>query len=96
MNSDVRTKVKPGDELAYRALLSARFVERSTSKNGCCLKADVLDGGSPTDFDHRVDHIMTSSASKVKLVRSSLTGTKKHGGFWDSDHQGLFSLLRLR
>lgn len=96
LNSDVRTKVKPGDELAYRALLDAHFVERSTSKNGCCLKADVLDGGSPKDFDHRVDHIMTSSPSRVKVVRSALTGTKKHKGFWDSDHQGLYSVLRLR
>lgn len=96
MNSDVKTKVKPGDELAYRALLDANFVERSTSKNGCCLNSDVLDGGSPKDFDHRVDHIMTDAPSKVKLVKSKLTGTKKFRGFWDSDHQGLFSELRIR
>ena len=96
MNSDDRTKVKPGDELAYRALLDAHFVERSTSRNGCCLNANVLDGGSPKDFNHRVDHIMTNAPRKVGLVRSMLTGTKKHRGFWDSDHQGLFSVLRLR
>lgn len=96
MNSDVKTKIKPGDELAYRALLDARFVERSTSKNGCCLNADVLNSGSTKDFNHRVDHIMTSAPKKVTLVNSSLTGTKTFQGFWDSDHQGLVSTLKLR
>jgi endonuclease/exonuclease/phosphatase family metal-dependent hydrolase len=96
LNSDVKTEVKPGDSLAYRALLDAKFVERSTSKNGCCLNADVLNGGSPKDFNHRVDHVMTDAPKKVTLVSSALTGTKMFKGFWDSDHQGLVSTLRLR
>jgi endonuclease/exonuclease/phosphatase family metal-dependent hydrolase len=95
LNSDVKTEVKKGDALAYRALLDARFVERSTSKNGCCLNADVLNGGNTKDFDHRVDHVMTNSPKKITLVRSALTGTKKSNGFWDSDHQGLVSTLKL-
>src|SRR3954451_13982949 len=42
-NSDVKTEVKKGDSLAYRALLKAGFVERSTyAPLGCCLDADVL------------------------------------------------------
>jgi hypothetical protein len=96
MNSDVKTEVKPGDALAYRALLDAKYVERSTSKNGCCLNADVLTGGSPKDFDHRVDHVMTDAPKKITLVSSALTGTKKAHGFWDSDHQGIVSTLKLR
>ena len=96
LNSDVKTEVKPGDSLAYRALLKGGFVERSTSKNGCCLNADVLTGGSPSDFDHRVDHITTNAPKKVTLVSSVLTGTKKVNGFWDSDHQGLVSTLKLK
>ena len=95
LNSDVKTKIKPGDELAYRALLDGGFVERSTSKNGCCLNADVLTGGSPKDFNHRVDHIMTDAPRKILTEHSYLTGTKKVNGFWDSDHQGLFSELRI-
>src|SRR3954468_265872 len=77
LNSDVRTEVKKGDGLAYRALLKAKFVERSTSKNGCCLNADVLSasgGASTKDFNHRVDHVMTDAPKKVKLLRSSITG----------------------
>jgi endonuclease/exonuclease/phosphatase family metal-dependent hydrolase len=99
LNSDVKTEVKKGDGLAYRALLKAKFVERSTSKNGCCLNADVLSasgGASTKDFNHRVDHVMTNAPKKVKLLRSSITGAKPVGGWWDSDHQGLVSTLQLR
>jgi endonuclease/exonuclease/phosphatase family metal-dependent hydrolase len=95
MNSDVKTEVKPGDALAYRALLDAKFVERSTSKNGCCLNADILTDGSPKDYNHRVDHVITDAPKKVTLVSSALTGTKQAGGFWDSDHQGLVSTLKM-
>jgi endonuclease/exonuclease/phosphatase family metal-dependent hydrolase len=100
LNSDVKTEVKPGDALAYRALLDAHFVERSTSKPlGCCLKADVLTsagGGKRADFDHKVDHVMTSAPKKVTLVSGTVTGLNPFGGWWDSDHAGLVSTLRLR
>jgi hypothetical protein len=96
LNSDVKTEVKPGDGLAYRALLDSKFVERATNKTGCCLNADVLTGGSPKDFDHKVDHVMTNAPRKVTLVSSALTGTKKSNGFWDSDHQGVVSILTLK
>jgi endonuclease/exonuclease/phosphatase family metal-dependent hydrolase len=99
LNSDQKTEVKPGDALAYRALLRAGFVERSTSHPlGCCLKGDVLttSGGSRiSDFDHKVDHVMTNAPSMIKLVNSSLTGRQPVNGFWDSDHAGLFSTLSL-
>src|SRR4051812_996696 len=63
LNSDDKTEVKPGDGLAYRALLTAGFSERATAKPfGCCLNANVLKtsaGGKVSDFDHIVDHVMT-------------------------------------
>jgi endonuclease/exonuclease/phosphatase family metal-dependent hydrolase len=100
LNSDKKTEVKPGDALAYDALLGAGFVERSTSKPlGCCLNADILTtagGGRLSDFDHQVDHVMTNAPKKVRLVRSSVTGRKPVNGFWDSDHNGLFSALTVR
>ena len=99
LNSDKKTEVKPGDALAYKALLTAGFVERSTSTPlGCCLKGDVLTigGGSRlSDFDHKVDHVMTSSPKQIKLVSSSVTGRRPVNGFWDSDHAGLFSVLTM-
>ena len=99
LNSDTKTEVKPGDGLAYAALTGAGFVERATSNPlGCCLNANVLTtggGGSAADFDHKVDHVMTNKPNKVKLVKSSVLGLQPVNGFWDSDHAGLFSSLKL-
>ncbi len=99
LNSDKRTEVKPGDGLAYKWLLHVGFRERSAVKpNGCCLNTPLLTvpggGGKTSDFDHKVDHVMTNSR-KVKLLSSSVTGRKPAHGFWDSDHAGLFSSLRI-
>ena len=99
LNSDKKTEVKPGDGLAYKWLLHAGFRERSTSKPlSCCLKTSLLTvpggGGKRSQFNHKVDHIMTNT-KRVKLLSSSVTGRKPAHGFWDSDHAGLFSSLRI-
>jgi endonuclease/exonuclease/phosphatase family metal-dependent hydrolase len=98
-NSDVKTEVKPGDGLAYRALLTAGFVERGArTPFGCCLNDSNLKtsaGGRLKDFDHIVDHVMTNSPKKVKLLKSVVTGRKPVNGFWNSDHNGIFSSLRV-
>jgi endonuclease/exonuclease/phosphatase (EEP) superfamily protein YafD len=98
LNSDVKTEVKQGDALAYRALLKAGFAGRATTTFGCCLNADVLTtfgGGKLKDFDHIVDHVITNAPKKVKLLSSVVTGRNPVNGFWDSDHAGLFSALRV-
>jgi endonuclease/exonuclease/phosphatase family metal-dependent hydrolase len=99
-NSDVKTEVKKGDSLAYRALLDAGFVERSTSRPlGCCLNADVLTvngGAKRSDFDHKVDHVMTRTPKNVKLISSTVTGLSPVNGYWDSDHAGLMSTLSVK
>lgn len=100
LNSDKKTEVKPGDGLAYKAMLAAGFVERSASKPfSCCINADLLTtsgGGKLSDRNHNVDHVMTDRPKRVKLVRATVTGRKPVNGFWSSDHAGLFSFLRLR
>src|SRR6185436_8695519 len=62
LNSDDDT-VSPGDQQAYRVLLEAGMVERSTNDPlSCCLNSPLLAegaGGSIADFDHQVDHVMT-------------------------------------
>ena len=46
LNSDTKTPINPGDELADRDLLNAGFKERSTyDPLGCCLDTDVLTVG---------------------------------------------------
>jgi endonuclease/exonuclease/phosphatase family metal-dependent hydrolase len=98
LNSDDDT-VEPGDQQAYRTLLAAGLVERSTADPlGCCLKSSLLGergGGSVADFDHQVDHVMTNDPWDVRLENSEVTGLLPVNGFWDSDHAGLFSALRF-
>ncbi|MBS1886765.1 MAG: endonuclease/exonuclease/phosphatase family protein [Actinobacteria bacterium] len=99
LNSDTKTAVQPGDGQAYETLVKAGMRERSTYKPlGCCLETSLLpvgDGGAASQFNHKVDHIMTRDPKQVKLVNSSVTGRSPQNGFWDSDHAGLFSTLRI-
>ncbi|HVY78280.1 MAG TPA: endonuclease/exonuclease/phosphatase family protein [Solirubrobacterales bacterium] len=98
LNSDDDT-VAPGDQQAYRTLLEAGMVERSTNVPlGCCLNSSLLAegaGGSSADFDHQVDHVMTRDPGVVGLDYSTVTGLQPVNGFWSSDHAGLFSALRF-
>jgi len=99
LNSDDDT-VSPGDQQAYRVLLEAGFVERSTNNPlGCCLESSLLAegaGGSVSDFDHQVDHVMTNDPAGIGLESSEVTGLLPVNGLWDSDHAGLFSALRFQ
>jgi hypothetical protein len=98
LNSDDDT-VTGDHQLAYQALLAAGFVERSTNDPlSCCLKSPLLavgKGGSVSDFDHQVDHVMTNDPAQIKLERSEVTGLLPVNGFWDSDHAGIYSALRF-
>jgi endonuclease/exonuclease/phosphatase family metal-dependent hydrolase len=97
LNSDLKTEVKPGDGQAYAVLKQAGLRERSTSKPlGCCIEgSEDLRGGGKADFNHKVDHVMTDAPKRVKLLESAVTGLRKHNGYWDSDHAGLFSELKI-
>jgi endonuclease/exonuclease/phosphatase family metal-dependent hydrolase len=99
LNSDTKTEVQPGDGQAYRVLVKAGMRERSTYKPlGCCLATPLLavgSGGGVGQFDHKVDHIMTRDPKQVKELNSSVTGRSPQNGFWDSDHAGLFSTLKI-
>ncbi len=98
LNSDDDT-VEGADRQAYRVLLEAGFVERSTDDPlSCCLETSLLAvgaGGSVTDFDHQVDHVMTRDPQVVGLKESAVTGLEPVNGFWNSDHAGVFSALRF-
>ena len=99
LNSDTKTAVQPGDGQAYATLVKAGMRERSTYQPlGCCLTTSLLpvaDGGAASQFDHKVDHIMTRDPKQVKLLSSGVTGRSPQNGFWDSDHAGLVSTLKL-
>jgi Endonuclease/Exonuclease/phosphatase family len=99
LNSDVKTQLKPGDGAADWWLLSHGFAERSTHDPlSCCLDTDVLRvgaGGAASQFDHKVDHVMTNDPKHVRRGRTVVTGRSPHNGFWDSDHAGLVSGLKF-
>jgi endonuclease/exonuclease/phosphatase family metal-dependent hydrolase len=98
LNSDDDT-VEGADRLAYETLLAAGFVERSTNNPlSCCIASSLLAegaGGSVADFDHQVDHVMTNDPSNVTLEESVVTGLLPVNGFWNSDHAGITSSLRI-
>jgi endonuclease/exonuclease/phosphatase family metal-dependent hydrolase len=95
LNSDDDTVV-PDDQQAYRVLLDGGFVERSTGDPlSCCISSYDLTTGTASEFDHQVDHVMTGTPS-VDLVASAVTGRTMQNGYWDSDHAGIFSALRMR
>ncbi len=95
LNSDDDT-VAPNDQQAYRVLLAAGLVERSTSVSSCCIHSYDLTTGTAADFDHQVDHVMTDAPDLVKLVDSFVTGLTMHDDYWDSDHAGVVSALRIK
>lgn len=96
LNSDDDTVV-PDDQQAYRVLLGGGMVERSTDNPlSCCIDSYDLTTGTAAEFDHQVDHVMTNAPDLVQLVRSVVTGRTMQNGWWDSDHAGIYSALRLR
>jgi endonuclease/exonuclease/phosphatase family metal-dependent hydrolase len=99
LNSDDDTVTFP-NTLAYELLLDAGMVPISTDEPlSCCLNSSFLGDADPddiTDFDHQVDHIMTRDPHNVLLRHSEVTGLEPVNGFWNSDHAGVFSRLRLR
>ncbi len=96
LNSDDDT-VAPVDQQAYRILLEAGFVSRSTDDPlSCCIDSYDLTTGSADELDHQVDHIMTNAPEVVQLIESIVTGRTMVNGYWNSDHAGVFSALRIR
>jgi hypothetical protein len=51
--------------------------------------------GPASEFDHVVDHILSNSR-KVKQVKSAVTGLTPQNGYFDSDHAGVFSKLKIK
>lgn len=96
LNSDDDTVV-PDDQQAYRVLLDAGFVARGTGDPlSCCIDSYDLTTGTDADFDHQVDHIMTNAPATVRLDYSFVTGRTMVNGYWNADHAGVFSALRIR
>jgi endonuclease/exonuclease/phosphatase family metal-dependent hydrolase len=95
LNSDV-PGVKPGDEQAFQTMLDAGFRDLGTTKPLSCCVSNLFTS-PPSEFDHRVDHVLTNAPKKkVTELTSSVTGLEQANGIYDSDHAGVFSKLKIR
>jgi endonuclease/exonuclease/phosphatase family metal-dependent hydrolase len=94
LNSD-DDSVAENDQKAFDELTSHGWVTRSTETPYSCCVNDLFSAPA-TQFDHHIDHVMTSSPSKVKLLNSSVTGLAQVGGLYPSDHAGVYSKLRIK
>jgi len=94
LNSDDDT-VSPDDALAYNALTKGGMVDRGTKKMTFGVDSGIITADAPTKFNQTIDHVMTNKPNKVKLIKSGVTGTKPVNGYWDSDHRGVWSNLRI-
>ncbi len=97
LNSDVKTEVKPGDGQAYRVTASRRLPRALHQQADRLLHRQLL---RPADrqrkeMNHKVDHILTDTPRTIRLISSAVTGRHRNRGYWDSDHAGLASALRI-
>jgi endonuclease/exonuclease/phosphatase family metal-dependent hydrolase len=89
----------PGDEQAFEVLRNAGFKDiGTTTPMSCCIATsdDMQNGGSISEFDHRVDQIFTTTPKRVKKLKTWVTGREQSYGFWHSDHAGVVGKYRLR
>ena len=95
LNSDV-PGVKPGDEQAFQTMLSGGFRDRGTTDPLSCCVSNLFTS-PPTEFDHRVDHVLAKAKrKKVKRLKATVTGLAQVNGIYNSDHAGVVSKLRVR
>lgn len=67
----------------------------TTDPLSCCVSN--LFTSPPSEFDHRVDHVLTNAAKKkVKRRGATITGRAQQSGIYDSDHAGVVSRLLVR
>ena len=88
-----------GDTFAFNALKTLGMRDLNPGNPmSCCLKSDFLsvnNGGSKTDFDHYIDHVLTREYDPVNYISSSITGLEPANGYWNSDHAGGYTRVRI-
>jgi len=94
LNSDDNT-VSADDALAYNALTKGGMVDRGTKQMTFGVDSGIITDDAPTKFNQTIDHVMTNRPKSVKLIKSGVTGTKPANGYWDSDHRGVWSNLKM-
>lgn len=88
---------RPGTGQAFTTLIGAGLRDIDGGLPTCCLRTspDLCHGGSSAEFDHCVDHIFTTSPTRITVMDTWVTGRKKSFGHWHSDHAGLVARCRI-
>ena len=80
---------------AYEAMLDGGFTNplprRITSGYG-----EDLRKNDQSKLDEWLDHIFVRPRARLRVLRSSLTGTRQVNGLWPSDHRGVVATVRVR
>lgn len=77
---------------AYKAMLAGGFRNEMPPRTTAGYEED-LRSPSLAKMDEWLDHVFVRP--KMKLLRSSMTGTKQVNGLWPSDHRGIVATYRL-
>lgn len=96
LNSDDKS-VSADDALAFNALKKGGMVERGVGPGTMTwgVNAGIITAGAPADWNQRIDHVMTNRPKSVKRLKSGVTGTRPVDGYWNSDHLGVWSKLKM-
>ena len=78
---------------AYRAMVGGGFVNPLPRRITSAYAEDLRDP-TTSKLDEWLDHIFVRP--RMRVLRSSLTGTKQVNGLWPSDHRGVVATVRLR
>ena len=89
---------KPGDPLAYKALVNGFGMKNLGTRQTCCFGSVFGDEIGKYRFDHTVDHVMVKPRIKQKdaFVTGGDPSVTTPAGLVASDHGGLVSTLKLK
>jgi endonuclease/exonuclease/phosphatase family metal-dependent hydrolase len=77
---------------AFRTAIDAGFFNPLPRRETCCFAENLKTRGEK--LDSWIDHIIVRP--RVRVVRSSIVGTRQVGGIYPSDHAGIAATLRLK
>jgi endonuclease/exonuclease/phosphatase family metal-dependent hydrolase len=79
---------------AYDSAIKAGFRNNLPRRKTCCFAEDLH--STADQLETWIDHVLVRSSPKIKVLKSSITGTKQVGGLYPSDHAGITATLRLK
>jgi len=82
------------DSNAYYSAIDAGFRNLLPKRKTCCFAEDLHVTTDP--LKTWIDHVLVRSKPRIRVLKSSITGTKQVGGLYPSDHAGITATLRLK